>query len=140
MKVLTKLNKYYINMVGYPKEKIEAVKQCIVRTSFSKGLKAETLEQKILQDADMLEATGAISIMRTFTSGGTMKRALYDPLDPHAKNRATDDFKYSLDLFYSRLLKVQERMNTNKGKEMAFRRTEFLKKFLEEFSLEIEGK
>lgn len=123
----------------YPLKKINAVKKCITKTSFSKGLKAQTLEQKIVQDADMLEATGAIAIMRTFTSGGIMKRALYNTNDPFLENREPDDFKYSLDLFYSRLLKVRDRMNTNKGKEIALERTRFLEIFLEEFAKEIKG-
>ena len=135
-----KTEKVLLSLPSYPKTKIDAVKDCITHTSFSKGLKAETLEQKILQDADMLEATGAISIMRTFTAGGTMQRALYNTNDPFAKNREVDDFKYSLDLFYSRLLKVKDRMNTVKGKEIAVRRTKFLEDFLKELELEIAGK
>lgn len=134
-----KAEKLLKEIQGFPINKIDAIKGCIVKTSFSKGLKAETIEQMILQDADMLEATGAISIMRTFTSGGTMKRALYNTEDPFLKDREPDDFKYSLDLFYSRLLKVKDRMNTKKGKEIAERRTKFLESFLEELALEIYG-
>lgn len=128
-----------VKVKEYPKNKIEAVKECITRTSFSKGLPAKTIEQKILQDADMLEATGAIAIMRTFTTGGTMKRALYDTVDPLVTKREPNDFKYSLDLFYSRLLKVKDRMNTQRGKEIAVRRIQFLEKFIEELALEIKG-
>jgi uncharacterized protein len=130
-----------VSVSEYPQNKIQAVKECIIKTSFSKGLKAETIEQKILQDSDMLEATGAISIMRTFTTGGIMKRDLYNTTDPFVKNREPEDFKYSLDLFYSRLLKVEARMNTTKSKEIASRRTKFLYDFLNELKLEInEGK
>lgn len=136
----TKAEEILKSVKDFPITKIEAIKNCIVRTSFSKGLKAETIEQMILQDADMLEATGAISIMRTFTAGGTMKRALYNVNDPFVKNREPDDFKFSLDLFYSRLLKVKDRMSTKKGKEIALRRAKFLESFLEEIALEIDGK
>src|SRR3972149_431477 len=136
----TKAQQILMSIPEFPKEKIKLIKSCINKTSFSKGLRAETIEERILQDADMLEATGAISIMRTFTTGGVISRALYDTKDPFAKKRQTDDFKYSLDLFYSRLLKVKDRMNTKEGKRLAKRRTEFLHKFLEELTLEINGK
>jgi uncharacterized protein len=63
----------------YPKEKIAKVQTCIKECSFSKGINPESLESKVLQDADRLEATGAISIMRTFASNGHMNTPFYDP-------------------------------------------------------------
>ncbi|MDD5251670.1 MAG: HD domain-containing protein [Patescibacteria group bacterium] len=124
----------------YPKEKIEKVVQAIRSCSFSKGIVPDLLEAKILQDADGLEATGAISVMRTFASTGGMKRTFYNNEDPFAANRQPDDMKYALDLFFTRLLKVKERMHTKGAKKIAERRTDFLKKFLKEFELELKGK
>jgi uncharacterized protein len=125
------------NLKGYPKGKIEKVQTCIRQCSFSKALQAELLEAKILQDADMLEATGAISIMRTFSSGGQMNRPFYDPRDPFCE-KGSVEFRSDLDLFYRRLLVVEERMSTSLAKRMARRRTAFLRKFLEELREELE--
>ena len=81
----------------YPKEKIEKVLIAIRECSFSKGIIPEILESEILQDADKLESTGMISIMRTFSSTGQMKRQLYKPKDPLSKERVPDRKKYALD-------------------------------------------
>lgn len=124
----------------YPREKIEFVMEAIRLCSFSKGIVPERLESKILQDADGLEATGAISIMRTYASTGQMARPFYHPEDPFAENRDVDAKSYALDLFYARLLKVEGRMHTQTAKRIAHRRTAFLQQFLDEFKLELEGK
>lgn len=121
---------------GYPQKKIDHVVTCITQCSFSKGIMPDLLEAKILQDADRLEATGAISIMRTFSSGGQMYVPFYDPLDPFCK-KGSVAFRSSLDLFYLRLLLVEKRMHTKLAKRMAKRRTIFLKKFLGELKLEL---
>jgi len=124
----------------YPKNKIEKVKICIMECSFSKGIVPKLLESKILQDSDGLEATGAISIMRTYSSTGQMKRPFYDAEDPFCKKRKPDSMKNALDLFYVRLLKVEGRMHTKMAKRIAKRRTGFLRDFLGELKLELEGK
>ena len=124
----------------YPKEKIDKVVIAIKSCSFSKGITPDLLEAKILQDADGLEATGVISVMRTFASTGSMKRTFYNIDDPFAKNREPDDTKYALDLFFTRLLKVREKMHTNSAKKIAGRRAAFLEKFLQELELELKGK
>jgi uncharacterized protein len=121
---------------GFDKNKIEAVVECISQCSFSKGIKPTLLESKILQDADGLEATGAISIMRTFSSGGRMNIPFYCRQDPFCENGPVD-FRSSLDLFYTRLLVVESRMHTELAKKMARRRTEFLRSFLDEFKMEL---
>lgn len=125
---------------NFPKAKIEKVKICIMECSFSKGIVPKTLESRILQDADGLEATGAISIMRTYSSTGQMKRPFYNIDDPFCKNRKPNAIKFALDLFYERLLKVAERMHTKTAKKIAKRRTDFLMTFLTEFELELKGK
>src|SRR3989344_2985380 len=119
----------------FPQAKIDLVKKSIGICSFSKNIKPEFLEAKILQDADKLEATGAISIMRTFASSGIMKRQFYDLADPFCKNREPDNFKYSIDLFYTRLLVVKDRMHTKTGRKIAERRTQFLEEFLIELEM-----
>jgi len=122
----------------YPKQKITEVIYAILVCSFSKNIKPKTLEARIVQDADLLEATGAISIMRTFASGPVMgNRKFFDNKDPFVNKRKPDDGKYSLDLFYTRLLIAKERMHTKTARKIAQRRTAFLKSFLEELRLEL---
>ncbi len=123
-----------------PTDDIEKIKTCIMECSFSKGIIPDLLESKILQDADGLEATGAISIMRTYSSTGQMKRPFYNTTDPFCENRKPDASQFALDLFYERLLKVSERMHTKTAREIAQRRTDFLKIFLQEFALELQWK
>lgn len=124
----------------YPVNKIEKFQIAIRSCSFSQGIVPELLEARILQDADALEATGARSIMRIFSSTGSMKRVFYHQKDPFCKDREPNDLKFALDLFFTRLLKVKARMHTETAKKIAKRRTLFLQAFLEELELELEGK
>jgi len=121
----------------YPKEKISKVQICIRQCSFSKGIVPELFEAKILQDADRLEATGVISVMRTFASCGQMNRKFYDPQDPFRKNGRCPESFSGLDLFYGRLLVVGKRMHTQYARKVAKRRTECLQKFLKELRKEL---
>lgn len=121
----------------YPKEKIAKVLVSIRQCSFSRGIIPELLESKILQDADKLESTGVISIMRTFSSGGQMKRLLYNPEDPFCEKREPNSKKYSLDLFYNRLLIAKDRMHTQIAKKIAKERNKALVLFLKELKDEI---
>ncbi|MEK6982483.1 MAG: HD domain-containing protein [Candidatus Micrarchaeota archaeon] len=126
-----------LSEMGFEQEKIERIKICILECSFSKGVLPTLSESKILQDADGLEATGAISIMRTFSSAGQMKRSFYHPLDPFCENREADASSYPLDLFYERLLKIPDRLHTKTAREMAKQRNKFLRLFLKELRSEL---
>lgn len=132
--------KILMSFANFPKEKIKQVEICILECSFSRGIRPKLLESKILQDADGLEATGAISIMRTYSSTGQMKRPFYNSEDPFCENREPNAQKFAVDLFYERLLKVGERIHTKTAKKIAKRRTDFLHKFLKELKLELKGK
>ncbi|EKE07431.1 MAG: hypothetical protein ACD_18C00085G0002 [uncultured bacterium] len=127
------------NIKEYPRHKIAQVEYAVSVCSFNKGIIPNTLEAKILQDADGLEATGAISIMRTYASAGQMKINFYNQKDPFCKKRKPEALQYALDLFYQRLLKIKERCHTKKGKKIAERRTRFLLKFLKELEQELKG-
>lgn len=123
----------------FPKNKIEKVRLAIQQCSFSKGIVPKLLESKILQDADGLEATGAIAIMRTFSSTGQMKRPFYHPTDPFCENHEPCSHNHAVDLFYIRLLKVMGRMHTRTARKLAKKRTAFLHQFLNELKLELKG-
>lgn len=122
---------------GYPEEKVARVQACIRECSFTKGLKPSSPESAVLQDADLLESTGAISIIRTFSSGGQMQRQFYNHEDPFRKSTEPDVTNSGLDLFYVRLLKAKDRMHSEYTKKIAERRTRFLRDFLEELELEL---
>lgn len=124
----------------YPLEKIPYVSEAIACCSFKKAIIPRTIEAKILQDADGLEATGAIAIMRTFSSTGQMNRPFYDPNDPFCEMRPPKDLEFAIDLFYTRLMQVAGRMHTKTAREIANRRTQYLRDFLEELRLELRGR
>lgn len=124
-------------IIDFPKHKIPHVVMCILECSYSKGIFPSTLESKILQDADRLEATGAISIMRTFSSGGQMGLPFYNPEDPFRENSDPLNTEFSLDLLYRRLFLVTAGMNTETARIMAQRRHEFLKVFENELRVEL---
>ena len=131
------LSNYKITGYRYPQKKISAVTACINECSWSKGLPASSWESKILQDADRLEAVGTIAIMRTFTSGGQMNRALYDTLDPFCKKGIPEGVGASLDLFYQRLLKVVPTLHSETAKRIGKRRELALYQFLLETEHEL---
>ncbi len=121
----------------FPSEKIPSVITCILECSWSKGLQASSLESHVLQDADRLEASGAISLMRTFSSGGQMNIPLYSKEDPFCEQKVPEGITASLNLLYQRLLVVPERLHTQTAKDMVVRRHEFLKQFEQELKLEL---
>ncbi|HEY5589118.1 MAG TPA: HD domain-containing protein [Candidatus Paceibacterota bacterium] len=125
-------------ITDFPKHKISHVMDCILECSYSKGMKPSSLESAILQDADRLEATGAISIMRTFSSGGQMGLPFYNPEDPFRENSDPSNTEFGLDLLYKRLYLVSEGMNTETAKRIAIRRHKFLKTFEKELRIELE--
>ena len=102
----------FLNKRGLPKNIMEKVLYAVEVHRFSKGIFPDTLEARILQDADRLDALGAIGIARVFMTGGTLGRALYNPIDPFCKNREPDDKKWNLDHFYRKLLKLESGMHT----------------------------
>lgn len=105
--------------------------------SFSRGATPKTLEGKILQDADRLDALGAIGIARTFAVGGAEDRPFYNTDDPFCKKRSPDDKSWTLDHFYKKLLLLEKTMNTKTGKIEARKRIKIMKKFLDELKKEI---
>jgi uncharacterized protein len=121
----------------FPQHKIDAVCSVIEECSFNKTSEPKNIETKILRDADRLEATGIIAIMRTFASTGQMGTKFYDHEDPFCDNRKPEPFKYGLDLFYERLLIAKDRVHTATAKKMAIERTKFLEIFLAELKKEL---
>jgi len=122
---------------NFTKEEIQIISDAIRDHSFSRNKIPTTLEGKILQDADRLDAIGAIGIARVFAVSGSEKRPFYNVKDPFCKNRTPNDEIWALDHFYRKLLKLESLMNTKSGKIEAKKRTKVLKDFLNELKKEI---
>lgn len=123
----------------FPSERHAAVAHAIEAHSFSARIAPQTLEAKIVQDADRLEALGAIGLARVFAVSGAMNAALFDADDPFAEHRALDDKAYALDHFQTKLLRLPETMQTAKGREMAQHNADFLVHFMAKLSAELSG-
>ena len=121
---------FLANLDGYPYHKIPAVTEAILRHSFSANLPARTLEDKIIQDADRLESIGLVALMRTFSTCGSLGRQLFDPEDPFCENRAPAPSRYGLDVYYSRLLKVEKLLNTETAKQLVVERARSMRGFI----------
>lgn len=123
---------------GYPQAEIDKICYCIRTHSYSKRLKPVTLEGKILQDADRLDALGAIGIARTFSVSGTEIRTLYNPGDPFWKSgRELNDREWTLDHFYNKLFRLKKSMHTKTAMEMARERAWFMEQFVRQLKKEI---
>ena len=122
---------------SFSENEILIISDAIRDHSFSQNKIPETLEGKILQDADRLDAIGAIGIARVFATGGSLKRPFYNIDDPFCKNRKPDDKTWTLDHFFQKLLKLESLMNTKTGKIEAKRRTKILKEYLKMLKQEI---
>lgn len=129
--------KKILKRFNFSMTEIKIIMDAIESHSFSKNKKPKTLEGKILQDADRLDALGSIGIARTFAVGGGENRSFYNKNDPFCSNRKPDDQKWTVDHFYKKLLLLQTRMNTRFAKNEAKRRTKILKKFLNDLKKEI---
>ncbi len=125
--------------LGWAAARIDALAHVIETHSFSAGLVPGTREAKILQDADRLDAIGAIGIARCFHVGGRMGGALYEPDDPGAEARPLDDRAYALDHFPAKLFKVATGFLTKEGQRLAAARSAFMREFVNNFIAEVEG-
>lgn len=108
--------------------------------AFSKGAVPEgpaALEARVLQDADRLDALGAIGLARMWATCADMKRPFYSPEDPFCETRAPDDKAWGLDHVFKKLLVLHDRFHTETARSIAASRTAFLRAFLDQLRLEI---
>jgi uncharacterized protein len=115
---------------GWAEALLPGIAHAIEAHSFSAGLAPRTLEAQVVQDADRLDALGAVGLARCLMLGGAMGRPLYAADDPWCERRAPDDRAACLDHFYTKLLKLEGTMQTAAGRQEAQRRTAFLRSFL----------
>ena len=129
--------KKILSKYNFSNSEIKVITDAIRDHSFSKHKIPKTLEGKILQDADRLDAIGAIGIARAFAVSGSENRPFYNGIDPFCAKRKPDDQKWTVDHFYRKLLKLEKLMNTKSAKTEAKKRTKVLEKFLFELKQEI---
>ncbi|MFD2892311.1 HD domain-containing protein [Flavobacterium chuncheonense] len=141
-----KMASEFLQNKGIDSETIAHVVAIIENISFKGGnIKKEfdSIELQIVQDADRLDALGAIGIARTFNYGGFKNRPLYDPNIAPKLNMTKEEYKKSeaptLNHFYEKLLLLKDKMNTRTGKRIAEKRHLFMESFLAQFYAEWEG-
>ena len=132
-----KKSKSILKKHNFSNEEITIISNAISEHSFSQNKIPTSIEGKILQDADRLDALGAIGIARVFATGGSLKRPFYNPNDPFCKQRIPDDKIWTVDHFFKKLLKLESLMNTKSGKIEAKKRTIVLTDFLKQLKQEI---
>lgn len=136
----------WLTKMEISEQEIEKVLEIIHEVSY-KGAgvptPANSLEAKIVQDADRLDAIGAIGIARTFAYGGNKNRLIYDPAVQPEMHGSFEAYKKTnaptINHFYEKLLLLKDRMNTQTAKELAEKRHQFMKDFLEQFFNEWEA-
>ncbi|WP_412064763.1 HD domain-containing protein [Rhizobium sp. SYY.PMSO] len=126
-----------LRQLGWAQEDIASAAHAITTHSFSANLPPETLEAKILQDADRLDAIGMVGAARCFYIAGRLGSGLYDPFDPLAAERPLDDKRFAIDHFETKLFKLADGFQTGTGRKFAEARHDRLKSVLAMFIDEI---
>jgi uncharacterized protein len=130
------LARHQLAWMGFPPERLDAVAHAIEAHSFSAAIPAESIEARIVQDADRLDALGAVGLARMFYIAGMMGSALAHPTDPLAQQRAPDDRAYSLDHIAVKLATLPGMMQTEGGRKLGQERLAWLESFRADFAAE----
>lgn len=123
----------------FPSALLDSVAHAVQAHSFSARITPNTLEAKIVQDADRLESLGAIGLARVFYTAGALGRPLFDSDDPLGKDRELDDVKWTLDHFQKKLLSLPQTMQTETGRLLAEHNADFLVRYMAKLCAELQG-
>ncbi|NRA72818.1 MAG: HD domain-containing protein [Gammaproteobacteria bacterium] len=126
----------FLTEINYPSQYFEAIEHAISAHSFSANIETITLEARVVQDADRLDALGAIGLSRCLMLGATWGSALYHPHDLFAEHRSLDDKHYCVDHFYVKLKGLVNTMKTPAGLDEAQKRWQFMQQFLDQLAQE----
>ncbi|PSW05131.1 HD domain-containing protein [Photobacterium lipolyticum] len=129
----------FLRSVDYPEQYYAEIEHAIEAHSYSANIPVKTLEAAIVQDADRIDALGAIGIARCIQVGTSFKASLYSDEDPFCETRVYNDKLFTIDHFYTKLFKLQDTMNTAAARQEAVKRTEYMKSFLTQLRHEIKG-
>ena len=128
---------------GVNGERIEFICRIIGEISFGSGLVPDTPEGRCVQDADRLDAIGAVGVGRAFAYGGSSGRPMYDPDIPAKLNMPKDEYKNSrsttINHFYEKLFLLRDLLNTDAARQIAGQREAFMRGFVAEFIAEWNG-
>lgn len=127
----------FLDSINYPKKYFNEIHHAISAHSFSAGITPETIEAKIVQDADRLDALGAVGLARLFSITTQLKRPFYDLVDPFAENRSYNDKLYGIDHIHIKLKTIASTMNTDSARQEAKQRLAFIDEFLHQLRSEI---
>lgn len=144
-----KRSENFLKDLGLSSDTVDHVVNIVRHVSFKNELDSsgdqafDSIELRVLKDADRLDAIGAIGVARAFHYGGYKNRALYDPAVKPVEKQSKEQYKKSkaptLNHFYEKLLLLKDKMNTQTGQKMAEQRHAFMQSFLENFLREWEG-
>jgi len=126
----------FLREINYPAHTFDAIHHAIAAHSFSANIETQSLEAKVVQDADRLDALGAVGLSRCLMLGATWGSKLYDPLDPFAANRELNDKIFCIDHFYVKLKGLVNTMKTPAGLIEAKTRWQFMQQFLNQLGHE----
>ena len=129
----------FLAEANYPARWIDPIEHAIAAHSYSGPVSPDTVEAKVVQDADRLDALGAVGIARCFMVGGALDSSLYHPDDPFCDERPPDDNTYSVDHFYTKLLRLPDTMQTAAGRREAERRVQVMRAYLNRLADEIDA-
>ena len=127
----------FLAEAGYPSGRLPDIRHAIEAHSFSAGITPRTIEAKVVQDADRLDALGAVGIARCIAVGAALGRPIYQAGDPFCTAREPDDAGASVDHFYTKLLKLADTMQTEAGRREARQRSDFMQGYLDQLRSEI---
>ncbi len=127
----------FLESIDYPQQYHDAIAHTIEAHSFSANIRPNTLEAKVVQDADRLDALGAIGITRCIQVSTEFDAQLYDEKDIFAQQRELDDKQFTLDHFQTKLFKIAETMNTESARREAQKRKAFMQAYIEQLRDEV---
>jgi uncharacterized protein len=141
-----KISKAFLQEVNAKPGTIKKVMEIVNGISYKGGFnknKEKSLELKVAQDADRLDAIGAVGIARAFSYGGFSGRKIYEPKQSPKEYQNVEEYRKSdsstINHFYEKLLKLKDEMNTKTGKKLAKKRHDFMVIYLEQFLKEVKA-